>query len=295
MQKKNDPSQTKIERPETDELKAYLDYYKSLERPGFAVLVTGAWGSGKTFQVDAALKSDEYHNISLFGLSTASEIYGAVLAKAFPEIANRKTLAKKLDGKNIGAFGVNLPMGSIAAAALDAFAQERVDNTKVIVFDDLERWAVDNFKVLLGAINYYVEHHGCHVVIIANDEKILEQFSDTKEKVVGQTLRVSPQTNEAFKVFLNSHDNKTQKFLNSHRITILDVFALSESGSLRILRNTMASIGRFFKLLDDAQVENYEATCSLLSLFVAISIEVQRGDLFRSELAERIHVSTLVY
>jgi hypothetical protein len=295
MSKEQNLTLSQTEAPYKNALKNYLDYYKSLERPGFAVLVTGAWGSGKTFQVDAALKSGEYHYISLFGLSSASEIYGAVLAKAFPEIANRKKLAKFFDGKNFGAFGVTLPAGSILGAALDATAQDRVDNTKVIVFDDLERWAIDNFKILLGAINYYVEHHGCHIVIIANDEKILEQFSETKEKVVGQTLRVSPQTIEAFRVFLNSHDKKTQKFLDTHRSAILEVFALSECGSLRILRNTIASIGRFVKLLDEAQIDNNEATRGLTSLFVAISIEVQRGDLFRSELADRIHISTLVY
>ena len=295
MSKEQIIPQSQTEAPEKDALKSYLDYYKSLDRPGFAVLVTGAWGSGKTFQVDAVLKQDQFHYISLFGLSSASEIYGAVLAKAFPEIANRKKLAKWLDGKTFGARGISLPVGSLVAAALDATAQERVDNTQVIVFDDVERWAGDDFKVLLGAINYYVEHHGCRVILIANDDKIVDLFSETKEKVVGQTLRVSPQTNEAFKVFLISHDRKAQKFLDTHRSTILKVFALSESGSLRILRNTMASIGRFFKLLDDVQVDNYEAVRSLLSLFVAISIEVQRGDLFRSELAERIQTSTLVY
>ena len=32
-------------------LESYLEYYLSLESPGFAVLVKGPWGTGKTFQV----------------------------------------------------------------------------------------------------------------------------------------------------------------------------------------------------------------------------------------------------
>ena len=32
-------------------LKEYLDYYQTLEDPGYGVLITGAWGSGKTYHI----------------------------------------------------------------------------------------------------------------------------------------------------------------------------------------------------------------------------------------------------
>lgn len=36
-------------------LESYLAYYEARHKPGYAVLVTGAWGVGKTFQVQKAL------------------------------------------------------------------------------------------------------------------------------------------------------------------------------------------------------------------------------------------------
>ena len=59
MSKEHNLPQAQTEVIENDALTSYLDYYKSLERPGFALLVTGAWGSGKTFQVTAALDESE--------------------------------------------------------------------------------------------------------------------------------------------------------------------------------------------------------------------------------------------
>ena len=41
-----EPVQTPDKKP--DPLKSYLDYYIDLDRPGYAVLVTGDWGVGKT-------------------------------------------------------------------------------------------------------------------------------------------------------------------------------------------------------------------------------------------------------
>ena len=35
----------------TTQLEHFLNYYKKTESPGYAVLVTGEWGTGKTFQV----------------------------------------------------------------------------------------------------------------------------------------------------------------------------------------------------------------------------------------------------
>ena len=62
-----EPIQTPNKKP--DPLKSYLDYYKDLDRPGYAVLVTGEWGVGKTYQVQKVLAPEEYIYVSLFGLS----------------------------------------------------------------------------------------------------------------------------------------------------------------------------------------------------------------------------------
>ena len=48
-------------------LQDYLEYYCSLEVPQYAVLVTGDWGTGKTYQVRKILPKDKAYYVSLFG------------------------------------------------------------------------------------------------------------------------------------------------------------------------------------------------------------------------------------
>ena len=95
-----EPVQTPDKKP--DPLKSYLDYYIDLDRPGYAVLVTGDWGVGKTYQVRNALEGNDYIYVSLFGLESADEVYLEVLSKADPGAANRVKLKSVAKGKSVG-------------------------------------------------------------------------------------------------------------------------------------------------------------------------------------------------
>lgn len=271
---------------EPDPLLSYLEYFRNVENPGFAVLVTGAWGSGKTFQVNAALGRDCYHYVSLFGLTSNSEIHGAVLAKAFPETANRKNLAKWFEGKNIGLAGFNVPAGSVIAAALNAVSQEAIDKNKVIVFDDLERCEVEH-QTLLGVLNFYVEHHGCRVVVIAHSDEILEQFKRTKEKVFGHTVAVTPNADDAFESFARELSTGTQSIVNTHRVSIMELFEVSGCQSLRVLRQALMGVERFCGLLEKEQLANTVVLKKLLTLHFAVSVEVLSGEMARDDLVDR--------
>lgn len=70
-----------------------------------------------------------------------------------------------------------------------------MDNSKTIVFDDLERCSI-NLEDLFGAINKYVEHHGCKVIVIAHDDKLNDELTDKKEKIFGQVIKVTPDIEE---------------------------------------------------------------------------------------------------
>ena len=63
-------------------IKEFLDEYLQIEKPGFAVLIKGAWGSGKTYFVKNYIEHQLKLNnkelkpiyISLFGVSSKEEI-----------------------------------------------------------------------------------------------------------------------------------------------------------------------------------------------------------------------------
>jgi hypothetical protein len=277
---------TESEEVSSDPLVSYLNYYKKIKCPGYAVLITGDWGSGKTYQVKEALDSNEYYLVSLFGLCSDADVYGAVFAQMFPEADRRKKLAKWTDGKNIGAMGFTLPAGGIVTAILNATIREKIDNSRVLIFDDLERSNLKP-KILLGVINNYVEHYGCRVVVIAHDEKIVGNFNAAKEKIFGQTVRIIPQTEEAFKTFLSALDQRTKSAISKHEMMLKDVFKASKCQSLRVLKHTLADLGRICEALTDDQLNSDSGVREIFSLFTALSIDLRWGKISRRDLVGR--------
>ncbi len=273
-----------------DPLCNYIRYYKSLKSPGFAVLVTGEWGSGKTYQIRSLLPEKERYYVSLFGLSTKEEIYGALLAQMYPaDVKAKKEADFYRENKNF----LGLHIGGLLSAVINRSIRTKIDKSRIIVFDDFERSLIPQ-QTLLGVFNSLVEHEDCKVVIIAHDTKVTDNFSELKEKVIGHTVSVKPRIEEAFEYFSKQLNSTAQKNLALHKSIILELFTLSGCKSLRILRYVLASVERFYGLLEDSQIKNESAVRRLLSLFVAISIEVHRGDLVRAELSSRIRSYNLV-
>lgn len=269
-------------------LEKYLAYYVGRLKPGYAVLVTGEWGAGKTHQVRRALPDTHAHYISLFGLNTPSEIEAQIFTKMFPKASAMRRFAEKMDSTSVdipvlGSLGT----GGLASLLTGPFIKNEVDSSRALILDDLERCTVEN-AVLLGMINRYVEHHGCRVIVIAHDLKVVETFADTKEKVFGQTLHVEPNVDAAFAEFvaLFKDPQKPDK-LGAHRREVLSTFRESGTASLRILRHVVEDVGRLADALEDRHFENDMAMVELVRLFSALAIEARTNKLEREDLFSR--------
>jgi len=138
----------------------FLEYYIKMDKPEYAVLLSGKWGSGKTFFIKQVKKkyqvSPKFVNISLFGLKSKGDIHKQVVFKLFG--INNSKFAKTMDVLgNISKGLLNKYTGvSIGLADIPIeMALNREENKNIVfIFDDLER--IDTgLSEVLGYINIW--------------------------------------------------------------------------------------------------------------------------------------------
>ncbi|WP_321335871.1 hypothetical protein [uncultured Cohaesibacter sp.] len=272
-------------------LEDYLSYYKDLQAPGYAVLVTGAWGIGKTFQVTHSLSESESLYVSLYGLQSVDQIHARVFAAAFPKKAKTQKALSFLQGKQLGAAGISIPLGLIPDVA-KAYLIGELEPDKILILDDLERCSIDT-ETVLGAINTYIEHKDFRVVVIAHDdEKLLgEEFRTIKEKIFGQTIQVEPHIGKAFDSFSDSIEAVEAKaFVKNHKSEINSVFLSSGVKSLRVLRFAIEDLVRLHGILSVKHLKNARAMAEIVKLLSAFELEFRSGGLKEDDLKNRAHL-----
>lgn len=201
-------------------IEKYLDYYlfnaecsnfsKDIlvqrRKVDYAVLITGGWGSGKTYFIESYLNErkaniiskDLYERpfeiikISLFGISAEEEINELIfeeLYKIIGKSAFKKAVKGSLKAMSVLHSCLNVipdPTGTIATAKVatgilnnvaslaDDILDGKLDDFKnnprniIVVFDDVERCAMPK-PILLGYLNRCVEYLHVPCILIADD------------------------------------------------------------------------------------------------------------------------------
>lgn len=167
--------------PLNQNLRSYISYYTNLKKPKYAVLVKGEWGVGKTHQINNILKDDDRFYISLFGLTTVQEVHSAVFVKMYPTRSWMRKILNWFGNSSMKANDISLTFGPLIGNIANALIKEKVDNSKPIIFDDLERCSI-KLEDIFGVINKYVEHHECNVIVIAHDDKLNKRLTEKKRK-----------------------------------------------------------------------------------------------------------------
>ena len=271
-------------------LEEYLRYYNSVKMPGYAVLVTGDWGCGKTYQVKKCIPDNECFYVSLFGVQTVEQLHSEVFAAANPTMAKVESVLNS-GTKPVSEMGGAWSLVGAVPGVFGAIFKKQLESDKTLIFDDLERCGIKCQKDVLGAINTYVEHLGFRVIIIAHDEEIENRFKKTKEKIVGQSIRAIPQVEQALDHFISEIEcSLAKKFVDGQKGLVRDNFLRSGVKSLRILRQITESLTRLYSALDEKYLEHSEAMEGVSSLLIALQLEVLSGNLSREDLSNRIGV-----
>lgn len=185
-----------------EELLSEIKYYVGNKFYNYAVMIDGAWGSGKTHFVKQVLlpelkketKTSIY--ISLYGIRNIGElskkIYIEFLLKDKADKINTTLLAGATEALDV-VIGLISPF--IGKYGDIEIKEKKIQNLVqkiipikdcILIFDDLERCNCP-MKEILGYINGFVEQAGMKVLIIANQAEL-------KQKVDGQSMALQLNT-----------------------------------------------------------------------------------------------------
>ena len=251
----------------------YLDHYVSLSNPGYAVLVTGAWGVGKTFQVERKLQSENPIYVSLYGEPTVDAIQEALLVASAPLTSKGRYIVELWKSANGKFGGLSGAASQVEASLVMRQMRRNIDKSRLIIFDDLERSLVAPGDVL-GMINHYVEHHGCRVVVIAHEGMLDPKTASAREKIFGLSLVVKPEIEQCFDAIL---EDLQSEYLPNLLSRLIDVFRLSGVDSLRVARQMTHDVHRLLAQLTPEHLNNNEALLDVVTHFAIWAVEVHSG------------------
>lgn len=177
---------------------AVINYIRD-ENVKYAILIDGAWGSGKTYLYENYLvdaidsievgKNERKQNvyISLYGISNIDSLAKQLITNYLIYVkGNGNKLVKKGLKPLAGIIGVassafSFSIGPVSTDLSNVF--EKIENNidvkdMVICFDDLERCTIP-INEFFGFVNNLIEHCNCKVIILADEKNIGKIYANT--------------------------------------------------------------------------------------------------------------------
>ena len=243
-------------------------YLKSDISNGKVIMLSGKWGSGKTFfwqkRIQTVLNEKDKkipnHYISLYGKTSIQEIKNEMFLKIFESVDSYEVIEKSKNfAKNtvnlassffgaISILGVNLDISKVSDKQFENLekmlddkklkkTEEYLNSGAIICFDDFERKSKDiDLNDLFGFITQLTLNFNCKVVIILNDDVFEGEekkiFSNVKEKSVSKFLKYEPSIKELFETIFENDER--YRILDDHKEIILNTIEETEELNARI-------------------------------------------------------------
>jgi hypothetical protein len=273
-----------------------IDAY--LEAKGFAVphalLITGRWGSGKTYFLDkiytphrrARLMARRgvdipFLFVSLFGATSASDLEMRMYKTANPAEA----VAGSVTGALALGIGEFFRVKETTKGVVDKLGKKAIKrlNEYVFVFDDLERVEPSAFGEVMGLINSLVTEHGRKVLLVTDEQRLTELipdavWKDQNEKIVGRRAHIEPDLPGVLDVSISDMPEGTAKALIAeYRDEFLDLARISDVENLRNLSWAMHNVAAFARcLLGDGDIP-VKHTMLTLKVVLATTLWLREG------------------
>lgn len=259
-----------------------IDAYLQSPPPGYALLIEGPWGVGKSFfwsQKARELKGLTAITFSAAGLNTYDD------------------LERALFQASIKGFGPSaaIETGAVLGRALLRFVNIQPDDIKlkaeatggktVVCIDDVERFAGD-FRTLFGFIVNLIDENGVHCILVADEKRALsdmKEYGVSKERIVGKTVRLRPDLRAVIVQIINGFASEQSR--SNLKEGIDDLIQIIDNSGVRNLRTVRFYLTELDEVLrnlsqDEARVALKSSLPSALAFAVfAVAINVDNTEL----------------
>ena len=289
----------------------FLDYYVNQPDPRYAVMLTGKWGCGKTHFVKQwieelveKIQDDKVSTltkpiyISLFGISSIRHLNDAITREIYPLMKSRiyqlgkhalNAVSNVTLNYDLSKLSKGLGEASIELDLVSLFRSESRKNNEnqIVVFDDFERCNVD-LADMLGYINQFVEHSNVRVIMICNEDVFRDKdnpnyikFKKFKEKLVGRSFQILPDTLSAISDFCNTPGIHFLSKEQQH--VVKKVFERVEHNNLRSLYQGLQDFSGILSKLnyDDTDIHQKEYINRLMIQYVVAYCEYHANEIVR--------------
>ena len=219
-----------------DEMNSFILNYLKNDITGRAVMLSGEWGSGKSYYVKTKLKSflEDKDNgkykcviVSLYGLSDTSEISKAIYTelrsfkfKKKNEVLTTAGVAASVVPKtvfNAMTSRVGYDIGQVSDKQMQKVYDSINLNKKLLVLEDIEHTQIDIIE-LLGYINNMCENDGVKVLLVTNENVLLQYHieKDNKKELHKETTEYKKIYSEKALKYLKAKEKSVADTLQFH-------------------------------------------------------------------------------
>ena len=295
--------------------KIVTDYIKA-ENTDYAIMVTGVWGSGKTFCWNHTLKQaiegiiipgqeagneNKYSSarVSLFGLTDVNQIRQRMLeacvtdkvdSKLFSFVKNKKSIISRIfsgAARKLAKKYADIEEEELAEIYAIACDLTVLKNT-VFCFDDLERLNPQLIQDTLGYINSLIEAERLKIIVLCNENELFctddeneeTQYKKYKEKVIRFTCEYRTDIKTVLTTISKDICKNSRDYILKQSDRISRTYEEAECSNIRTLKFNLDVFDLIYQPLLNVDCSEDERTWLLghfLFLTMLYSIEYKRG------------------
>lgn len=235
------------------------------------LLVTGAWGVGKTWTVDQVYQFTKAENndekviyLSLYGVGGTQEFEVKLLAavlKSAPSTEDKSVFRK------VTSFAEKYVSHILENKVSEGLLSNLVENITIII-DDVERRGPDYpISKLFSVISHFQDIQNCRVIVICNSDELeaadLEALAKSRDKVFNRTIKIEKETSVLLEIA------GINELTSDHREILRTVLSEFEIQNVRLLRTIISDCARVLDIANDfpkPQKELLVSQCTIVSL-----------------------------